>query len=311
LSAAHRVVAGVEAQRDSRLDQSVGADSLGTLLDDRRTGSRLGVFVQDDVQWSERWATSLGARFDDYRGGHRTSPRGAVIFRPTPVSSLKLVGGSAFRAPNSYERYYAQPGEFSANPTLRAEEIRTLDLAYETSLGEATRVGLGAFRFRATDLVTQTVNAAGEAQFVNLASASAHGFDAEIEHSFSGRLRVRGVVSTQRTVDAAGMRLENSPRYVARAGATWQLVPAGWNLGAEVVHVGERRTSVASVPAYSLLNLALTSPLRRSGLSGSVSVHNVLDRRVEDPAPVGSLPGAIDRVPQVGRTWFVRVEYAF
>jgi iron complex outermembrane receptor protein len=311
LSSAHRVIAGLEAQRDARLDQALAADSLGTLLDDRRTGSRFGVFVQDDVSWSTRWASSLGVRYDDYRGGHRVSPRGAVIFRPTSDSSLKLVGGSAFRAPNSYERYYAQPGEFSANPALRAESIRTIDLAYEASLGEATRVGLGAFRFRASDLVTQSFNSVGEAQFINLASASAYGFDGEIEHSFSGRLRVRGVLSTQRTVDAAGVRLENSPRYVARAGATWQIVPAGWNLGAEVVRVGERRSSSASAPAYSQLNLALTSPLRRSGLSGSVSVRNALDRRIEDPVPVGNLPVDLDRVPQPGRTWFARVEYAF
>src|SRR5262249_14930881 len=125
-SAAHRVVAGFEAQRDAQLNQKVSSDALGTLLDDRRSGSRLGGFAQDDVQWSERWATSLGLRFDEYRGGHHLSPRGAVIFRPTPVSSLKFVAGSAFRAPNSYERYYSQPGEFRANPGLRAEEIRTI-----------------------------------------------------------------------------------------------------------------------------------------------------------------------------------------
>lgn len=310
-NADHRVIAGIEAQRDSRIDQSVVSDALGTVLDDHRAGVRFGVFVQDDVQWSTRWATSVGARFDDYRGGHRTSPRGALIFHPTADSALKLVAGTSFRPPNAYERYYAQPGTYAANPGLGAESIRTYDLAYDAALGETTRIALGVFRFRASNLVTQTLNPAGELQFVNLASASARGFDAAIEQALTARLRLRASVSQQLAVDANGARLENSPAYVARASARWQFLPQGWNLAPEAVWVSARRSSQSTVPAYGLVNVALTSPLRVSGFSLAVSVRNVFDRRAADPVPPGWLPSGLDRIEQVGRSWRVTVDYAF
>lgn len=311
LDGRQRLLAGFEAQRDAQLDQAQSADSLGLYLDDRRSGSRFGVFAQHDREWSPAWATSLGLRWDQYRGGSQASPRAALIFKPDAASALKLMAGTAFRAPNGYERYYAFPGFYAPNPDLKAEHIRTYDLDYETLLGRSTRLALGAFRYRAEDLVTQVVDSAGLLQYVNAARVDARGLDAEIEHELTPDLRLRGVLSLQRVRDAGGGEIENSPRRVARGSALWRFNAAGWRLGAEAVHVDGRRTSIAAVPSYTTANLTLSSPLQRRGLDFSASIYNLADRRAEDPIPAGGLPVDLDRIAHPGRTWQLRLGYAF
>jgi iron complex outermembrane receptor protein len=311
LSAGHRLLGGIEAQRDSQLRQSQATDALGLVLDDRRSGSRLGVFVQDDIEWSAAWSTSAGLRYDRYRGGEQASPRGALIFRPDGRSALKLVAGSAFRAPNAYERYYAFDGLYAANPALNAERIATVDLDYSTLLGDRTRLGVGAYRYRASDLIAQALNADGLLQFVNLASASAHGVDAEVEHELRRGLRLRGVWSWQRLSDAHGEPIDNSPSHVVKAAVLWRIAGAGWTLGTEAVRVDRRRSFAGQVPAYVQTNVTLASPVARRGLDLSLSVFNLFDRDIQDPVLAGGLPGDADRIPQPGRGWRMTLGYAF
>lgn len=311
VSAGHRLIGGVEAQHDARLAQKQTADSLGVLLDDRRTGSRVGVYAQDDIEWSARWSTSAGARYDRYRGGEQVSPRFAVIYKPARGGSLKLIAGSAFRAPNNYERYYALPGLYLPNPALEAEKIRTFDLDYEAMLGRRTRLALSLFRLRALNLITQVLDpASGEAQYRNTASASVRGYDMELEHAFGAALRLRGVYSYQHAEDGQDRELENSPRHIARLSAWWQL-RNGWRLAGEMLYAARRRTAAGDLPSQKTVNLAVSSPEVRSGFDVIFGLYNALDRRFEDPVAPGALPLGIDRIPQPGRTWQLRVGYAF
>jgi iron complex outermembrane receptor protein len=310
-SAGHRLIAGVEAQRDARLSQTQTAESLGVLLDDRRSGSRLGVYAQDDYEWSARWSTSAGARYDRYRGGEQVSPRFAVIYKPTRGSSLKLIAGSAFRAPNNYERYYALPGLYLPNPELQAEKIRTFDLDYEAMVGQRTRLALSLFRLRALNLITQVAEpVSGEAQYRNTATAVVRGYDVEVEHAFGAALRLRGVYSYQHAEDGEDRELENSPRHVARVSVLWQL-GNGWRLGTEGRYVARRRTFADSVPSQRTANIAVSSPAARTGFDVSFGLYNAFDRRIADPVAPGSLPLDLDRIAQPGRTWQLRVGYGF
>lgn len=149
-SDAHRLIGGVELRRDLESESRGESDALGRFVDVTRPGSRHGVFVQDDFRWSESIATSLGVRHDRLKDLSETSPRLALIWRTSPAGSLKLLAGTAFRAPSTYEGNYAYPGFYLTNPALQSERIRTLDLDYETALGAAGRFGLTLYRYRAT-----------------------------------------------------------------------------------------------------------------------------------------------------------------
>jgi iron complex outermembrane receptor protein len=68
-------------------------------------------------------------RFDHYGTfGSTTNPRVALIYAPVETTAVKLIYGTAFRAPNNFELYYQVPGQQAANPDLKPETITTYEL---------------------------------------------------------------------------------------------------------------------------------------------------------------------------------------
>ena len=76
------------------------------------------------------------------------------MWQPNTRSSLKLMFGEAFRAPNPYELNY-QTAQFRANPSLRPERVRTLELAWEQHWRNGWRATVSLFQTRASAIITQ------------------------------------------------------------------------------------------------------------------------------------------------------------
>ena len=127
----HTTTFGVDWQRDSL--QRFRYVYLGEAPDDQAfTSTRLGFYVQDEWRLAERQRLVLGLRRDGARGGESSwNPRAAWVWSPEPGQSLKLMWGTAYRAPNRFERVYNDSG--SAAP-LRPERLRTLELAWQGPL---------------------------------------------------------------------------------------------------------------------------------------------------------------------------------
>ncbi len=101
-----------------------------------------------------RWLDlNAGVRLDyvsDYAA--RLSPRGALGVTPWESARLKLIYSEAFRSPNSYERFYADPNFEVAAPDLKAERERSFEVFFEQRMG-AHRIGFGVFRSYWFDMV--------------------------------------------------------------------------------------------------------------------------------------------------------------
>ncbi|PYM66193.1 MAG: hypothetical protein DMD79_03320 [Candidatus Rokuibacteriota bacterium] len=124
----HKVITGVEYQRNLSQDQKNYDRSPYLLnLDDRRSGSLWAVYGQGEFFLLKNLVLNAGLRYDYYYTfGGTTSPRVALIYHPVAGSTLKLLYGEAFRAPNAYELYYSAAGN-QANPGLQPETIRRSD----------------------------------------------------------------------------------------------------------------------------------------------------------------------------------------
>lgn len=93
--------------------------------------------VQAGVRF-DRWNLSGNELADDGTNRGKTSfsavsPRVAIITKPTDSDIVKLMAGSAFRAPSAYERYYADGGSTqvpsnTCGETLKPETIYTAEL---------------------------------------------------------------------------------------------------------------------------------------------------------------------------------------
>jgi iron complex outermembrane receptor protein len=309
LAPGNRLVFGAQLRRDLRENLQFESTAPGTGFRVSDADSHGGVYAQSDIDWSPHWATSLGLRDDTSTGqANRFSPRLALLWKPGAEQSAKLMYGSAFREPNFFERYFAQPGLNLADPGLRPERLRTLDLNYEAQLGADSRLSLTAFRYRAMDLIEeQSLAPTGELQFQNASSAQARGADLALDQRLAAGLNARLSAEYAYAYDALGNWMQNAPLWTGRL-ALDQALPADWHVAAEGLFEG-RRLAIdnAVLPAAWTCNVNLLRAPHPGQLDLAVGVYNLLDRDVAQP--VTGWQG--DRVSQPSRSWRLTVGYTF
>jgi iron complex outermembrane receptor protein len=312
----HRLTAGVEFQNNLRQNQANFDPGGATMVDERHTNRRLGLYVQDDYRLTEATTLSAGIRYDGASGADGTlSPRLAAVIRLARETVLKLLYGSAFRMPNNYELYYAYPGFQAANPALKPERIGTYEATLDHYVTQSFRLTLSGYLYRMKDQIAQ-VQVPDPAdptnsvlQYQNLGSLSGRGLEFGVDSQFENGARLRASLGFLETKDGLGRQLDNSPRQLAKFNLAWPLAET-WRLGLEGQAISARNSINTHVPGYGLVNLTLLRPLR-DGWEFSASAYNLFDRRVQDPA--GSDPSIPDRtaIPADGLVWRLKVTHRF
>ncbi|MGZ4825478.1 MAG: TonB-dependent receptor plug domain-containing protein, partial [Terriglobales bacterium] len=150
------------------------------VLDDRRNSSVVAVYAEDEWRLHPRFSLTGGLRLDHYSSVHATalSPRFAVIFRPDGTTKIRYTYGHAFRAPNSYELYYADTVSQEPNPNLRPETINSHNIAIERALTPELRVSAETFLNDVDDLIDTHIDPSNRLlQFVNTYSSRTKGLE--------------------------------------------------------------------------------------------------------------------------------------
>jgi len=303
---AHKLMLGIETQWNTLLEQR-NFDVLPAVsyLDSNRSSHTLGAFVQDEWRVSPQWLLNLGLRYDKHSDYSAiTSPRAALIYQPSESATLKAMVGSAYRAPNAYERFYDDGGVLQkANPALLPERIRSVELAADFQVGQAGRFGVNIYRNDVQDLIDQVLDPAdGLLMYSNQSHVQTQGIDFNAERRWDGGYRVRGSLSRQWSSAADGSELGNSPQWLGKLVFGLPLA-AGWTLGAEWQGMSERRSLAGQVPGFGVLNMLLTSRPLTGGGELAVGVYNVGNRQYLDPA---SSAFTQDALVQDGRQFRLR-----
>src|SRR6185369_14117676 len=97
------------------------------------------IYAQDEIQLGSRLIVDLGLRHDQYSTfGGTMNPRAALIYKPFDQTTVKLLYGQSFRAPNNAELYFQVPSLAGptprANPSLKPEKATTSELVVEQGL---------------------------------------------------------------------------------------------------------------------------------------------------------------------------------
>ena len=290
---------GGEYQDSVRQDQaSFDVAPLRIEQEIHHRSTRWGVFLQDAVTLRKGLRLHSGLRHDRYETfGAHTSPRLGLVGEVGPATTLKLLYGTAFRAPNEYELHY-EAFDHVANPNLRPETIRTLEAVLERRLGPDLRISASAFQNRIKHLIS-IASETGTTQFRNAEAIHSGGIELSAE-ARRGRATLRGSYSLQRTTEAvSGLDLTNSPRHMAKLNLGLPLA-RGLSTGIETQYMSGRQTLAGrGVGGFFLANATLLAPRLFGRLDASASVHNILDLRYGDP---GSEEHLEDAIPQLRRS---------
>ena len=315
---AHTLMAGFDYQDNRRQNQAnFDLDPYASYLDDRRSSTRAGVYLQDEIALSSGLILNAGLRHDhDAGAGDALNPRLALIWSPRPATTLKWLYGTAFRAPNAYELYYAVDPQ-KANPNLSPEKSASYEFALEHYLRADYRLAASAYYNRIENLVDQVVDPNdGLLVFENRGSAVAKGLEFELERLWRDGTRLRASYAWQLAEDeTGGARLVDSPRHLAKLNLAAPLFAPGWRGGLELQYVGARKTLAgAEAKAYVLANVTLLNERLSRDLSLSASVYNLFDRRYADPGGpelIHDSGVALDTLAADGRNFRLKATWQF
>ncbi|HEX7605730.1 MAG TPA: TonB-dependent receptor [Usitatibacter sp.] len=303
----HKLVAGVEVQDDTRLDQRNTVAGV-VYLDRHDHGRRLAAYAQDEFRIRDGWLLDAGVRLDHYYTfGSSANPRVALIGELTPDTTLKLLYGSAFRAPNAFELYY-QSSAFVSNAVLGPERSRSAEAVLEQRMGERGLWRVSLFHFGFDDLIEQVADNGGFV-FRNEGSVRGRGVEVSATALLPAGARATASASFHDVRQSDGQRPTNSPRYTAKMALEAPLAGSGIRGAIEVIAIGPRLDrDRADVAASVLTNLVFTTREAWHGATFSLGVYNLFDRRNMEPLSAYYAP---TQVPGQSRTLRFGAEWRY
>jgi outer membrane receptor protein involved in Fe transport len=307
----HKLLAGAELQDDYRQRQlNFDLEPAHSYLEDNHKGKRYAFYLQDEVALTAGLLLNAGLRYDHHSTtGGVLNPRLALVRHWDADTTLKAMYGSAYRAPNSYELYYAFPGTGgqAANPDLGRERIRSAELALVRQLEGNRRFTASLFRNEVSALITQ-VDDGPLPMFVNSGAAVARGIEFEYEQNWANAARLRASYSWQRTHVGGDDGSVNTPSQLAKLNLALPL-HGPWRAGLEAQYVGRRgMVHGGETGAFVLANLNLYSQRLSRHADLALTAFNLFGRRYADPAAEEHRQ---DAIPQDGRRLLLKLTLAY
>ena len=309
----HRLTLGSEYRRNYlQLMANHDQDPYFLYADNRQTSSIYGIYLQDEWTILQNLSLQAGGRWDHYDSfGGTFNPRLGLIYEPTAGTTLKLLYGTAFRAPNAFESVYTccqGSTPWIGNPSLKPEQIETYEIVWEQRLNEYFDLRVSPYYNRLTDLINLNRSNAGVRQFHNQGNAEAHGLETQLKgrfEQFEGRL---SHTYQQSRIDGVGTA-PNAPLHMIKLNLSAPLWREKLFAGLEVQYISSRATNDgARADGYTVTNLTLLSRRWLPGLELTGGLYNLFNQRYVDPASPPLVP---DVIPQDGRNLRLLVSYEF
>jgi len=307
----HSLTVGAEYRDNFQQDQGNKDDYvIPAKYDVHKESHNFAFYCQAEVLVLTNLILDAGVRYDNYSTfGDTVNPRLALIYSPFQITNIKLLYGTAFRAPNAYELYYA--GFYNeANLDLKTETISTYEVVLEQGLTKNLSFIASGFYYKIQDLIRQETDPlTGLLVYRNLDEARAHGAEVELDARFGGGLRGRASYTYQRTEDANGDVLSNSPEHLAKLNLIVPLWKDKLFSGVELQYNSEVKSITGhTVDDYWVVNFTLFSRDIIKNLELSASIYNLFDQKYYNPGAGEHLQ---DQIQQDGRTFRVKLTYRF
>jgi vitamin B12 transporter len=280
-----------------RSDENTRAQSFGTVFDEDTQVTQ--AFVQDQFEIG-RITSRLALGHVDHEtfGSELTwnAELGAAFGRGTRIT---VSGGSAFRAPDSTDRF-----GFGGNPDLDPEVSRQLEISVRQKLGERQQVSLSAFDNRIRDLIDYVIVdfTTFEGQNQNVERARIKGV--ELGYQFRGESwRARAALTLQDPRDESA-----DERLLRRSRESLVLAidrdVGAFDVGVDIAAFGNRKDfgfpANVTMDSYALVNTTL-----RYRVNGALTLQGRLENLLDENYVLAQ------GYRTEGRSYTVGVRYSF
>lgn len=307
----HKLTWGIEDQYNAVQDQKNWDSAV--YLNDHRHSNNWGAYIQDEWKIFDKWTFTGGVRYDEYETfGGTTNPRLALVYQHSDATTIKLLYGRAFRAPNAYELYYNDGGVTTKAPdSLNPETIETYEAVLEQKLNKTLSATVSAFHYTMNDVLDQYVDPSDDLLvFKNLRDVKANGIETALlgkwENGVKGRASYSFVEARDGQTNAI---LVDSPKHLAKFNVISPVINDNLFAGLEVLYTSRAKTLTDNYANdFWITNLTLTYENIIKGLELSASVYNLFDVHYGYP---GGNEHREDIIEQDGRSFRIKLTYRF
>lgn len=264
-------------------------------------------YGQDEWRAAQDWTLTAGLRHDHYSDfGSTTNPRLALVWDTAYNLTTKLMAGTAFRPPSFTELYAINNPVVQGNAALKPEKSRTIEAAVSWQASPQWQVSANIFHYK-IDNIIQLVSGV----YQNKGKQSGNGLELESNWAINNTLRLSGNYSFQYSIDGASQHdAGNAPHHQLYARADWRIRPS-WSAHAQINWISKQtrvyNDNRPSLSGYNTVDLTVRSAPHSTGWHTAISVRNLFDADVREPAP-NSLP---NDYPMPGRSVYVQGTYTF
>jgi outer membrane receptor for ferrienterochelin and colicins len=307
----HRITVGTEITDNLRQDQG-DYSALGNIFVPVAQSSVIwAVYGQDEFAIASKLTLSAGVRYDHYSNfGGTTNPRLGLIYHLFHPTTLKLLYGTAFRAPEPFELTPDYGSVFGDNLQLRPETIRSFEGVVEQGLGPHFTLSGSIFRNDINDLITLETNPKGQEEYENSGKADATGVEVELDARMSSGLEGRASYSYVDTKQPVTQQiLANSPQHLGKLNLSYPLMKQRLFASADAQYTSSAQTLAGNtVKGFSVLNFTLLGHTLGKHLDLYASVYNVFNKKYFDP---GRPEDVQDSIQQDGRNFRIKLTARF
>ena len=253
----------------------------------------------------------LSLRQDAYsRAGSSASPRAAIVYAPGTSSTIKLLYGMAFRAPNTYELYYQDAAsKFLPGKDIQPEHIHDLELVLGNRLGKHLDINLTGFVMKIDHLIDQVFSPADSTtSFENAHGDYARGCEGELIGNYStGVGWYLRYTYEYATSQQSGGVLTNAPLHLGRMGSRVRILPYLHFSVEAMAESGRLTVNGTTTDPLVVANANVTYAPSEIALRVQLGVRNLFNAPYAYP---GGFEHIQNDIMQDGRTWWMTLSYA-
>jgi outer membrane receptor for ferrienterochelin and colicins len=307
----HRITLGTEITDNLRQDQGDYTAIGNVFVTDQESSVIWALYGQDEFAIAHSLTLSAGLRYDHYSSfGGTTNPRLGLIYHLFHPTTLKLLYGTAFRAPEPFEITPDLGAFYDDNLNLGPEKIRSVEGIVEQSLGPHFALSGSVFRNWITDLIAVETESDGHEIYANSGKADAVGAEVGLQGHWAGDLQGRasyGYVNAEEP--NTHQILSNSPQHLGKVNLSVPVVRKKLFASVNAQYTSPRQTLAGNtLGGFAVFNVTLLGHTLGKHMDVSASVYNLFDKKYYDPGRPEELE---DSIQQNGRNFRIKLTGRF